>query len=58
MSDSNVSKITFAGILISTGIVFGDIGTSPLYVFQAITGGGKNINEVFILGGLSCVIWT
>jgi KUP system potassium uptake protein len=58
MSDSNVSKITFAGILISTGIVFGDIGTSPLYVFQAITGGGKNINEAFILGGLSCVIWT
>ena len=44
MSDSNVSKITFAGILISTGIVFGDIGTSPLYVFQAITGGGTNIS--------------
>lgn len=58
MSDSNVSKITFAGILISTGIVFGDIGTSPLYVFQAITGGGTNISESFILGGLSCVIWT
>ncbi|MEJ6505744.1 MAG: KUP/HAK/KT family potassium transporter [Crocinitomicaceae bacterium] len=58
MSDSKVSKITFAGILISTGIVFGDIGTSPLYVFQAITGGGTNINEGFILGGLSCVIWT
>jgi KUP system potassium uptake protein len=58
MSNSNVSKMTFAGILISTGIVFGDIGTSPLYVFQAITGGGKNISEAFILGGLSCVIWT
>ena len=58
MSDSKVSKITFAGILISTGIVFGDIGTSPLYVFQAITGGGTNINEGFILGGLSSVIWT
>ena len=58
MSDSNVSKITFAGILISTGIVFGDIGTSPLYVFQAITGGGTNISEGLILGGLSCVIWT
>ena len=58
MSDTNVSKISFAGILISTGIVFGDIGTSPLYVFQAITDGGKNISEAFILGGLSCVIWT
>ncbi|MDA9986449.1 KUP/HAK/KT family potassium transporter [Crocinitomicaceae bacterium] len=58
MSNSNVNKMTFAGILISTGIVFGDIGTSPLYVFQAITGGGTNISEAFILGGLSCVIWT
>jgi len=57
MSDSR-HRISLAGVLITTGIVFGDIGTSPLYVFQAITGGGKNISEPFILGGLSCVIWT
>lgn len=57
MSDSS-HKISLAGILITTGIVFGDIGTSPLYVFQAITGGGKHISSEFILGALSCVIWT
>lgn len=58
MSHTSTQKISFAGILITTGIVFGDIGTSPLYVFQAITGGGKNISEPFILGALSSVIWT
>jgi KUP system potassium uptake protein len=57
MSDSS-HKISLAGVLITTGIVFGDIGTSPLYVFQAITGGGKHISPDFILGALSCVIWT
>ena len=57
MSDSS-HKVSAAGILITTGIVFGDIGTSPLYVFQAITGGGKHISPDFILGALSCVIWT
>ena len=51
-------KISFAGVLITIGIVFGDIGTSPLYVFQAITGQGANLNRDFIIGGLSCVIWT
>ena len=57
MSDSS-HKISLAGVLITTGIVFGDIGTSPLYVFQAITGGGEHISKDFILGALSCVIWT
>jgi KUP system potassium uptake protein len=58
MAHLNTQKISIAGLLITTGIVFGDIGTSPLYVFQAITGGGKNISEPFILGALSSVIWT
>jgi KUP system potassium uptake protein len=58
MSHISTQKISLAGLLITTGIVFGDIGTSPLYVFQAITGGGKNISEPFILGALSSVIWT
>ena len=48
MSDSS-HKISLAGILIASGIVFGDIGTSPLYVFQAITGGGTRIAPDFIL---------
>ena len=51
-------KISFAGVLITIGIVFGDIGTSPLYVFQAITGQGTQLSRDFVIGGLSCVIWT
>jgi KUP system potassium uptake protein len=62
MKSSNKSlhqtPLSFAGVIITIGIVFGDIGTSPLYVFQAITKGGKNINPDIILGGLSSVIWT
>jgi KUP system potassium uptake protein len=58
MSHVSTQKISVAGLLITTGIVFGDIGTSPLYVFQAITGGGKHVSEPFILGALSSVIWT
>ncbi len=50
-------KIKLGGILITIGIVFGDIGTSPLYVFTAITG-GTNFDEGLIMGSLSCIIWT
>ena len=57
MTDT-LHKKSVAGVLITIGIVFGDIGTSPLYVFQAITGGGKNFNHDLIMGGLSAVIWT
>jgi len=52
------NKATLAGVLITIGIVFGDIGTSPLYVFQAITSQGTNFSKELIMGGLSCVIWT
>lgn len=44
-------------MVVALGIIYGDIGTSPLYVFSAIIN-GKVIDEVLILGGLSCVIWT
>jgi KUP system potassium uptake protein len=54
----NTKKASLAGVLITIGIVFGDIGTSPLYVFQAITSQGKDFNPDLIMGGLSCVIWT
>lgn len=54
----NTSKTTLAGVLITIGIVFGDIGTSPLYVFQAITSNGTNFSKDLIFGGLSAVIWT
>lgn len=51
------SKLSAAGVLISFGIIYGDIGTSPLYVFKAIIG-TNIITEELVLGGLSCVVWT
>ena len=51
------NKVTAAGLLIALGIIYGDIGTSPLYVFNAITN-GRVISEDLILGSLSCIIWT
>ncbi len=53
----NVSKVTAAGILVALGIIYGDIGTSPLYVFDEITH-GKVITELLVVGSLSCIIWT
>jgi KUP system potassium uptake protein len=53
----NLNKATFAGLLIALGIVFGDIGTSPLYVFNAICNHLVIQNEL-IIGALSCIIWT
>jgi KUP system potassium uptake protein len=51
------NRVTFAGLLVALGIIFGDIGTSPLYVLNAITS-GKVISEFLVIGGLSCIIWT
>jgi KUP system potassium uptake protein len=51
------NKVTLAGLIVAIGIIYGDIGTSPLYVFSAIIK-GKIITEDLILGGLSCIIWT
>jgi KUP system potassium uptake protein len=53
----NANKVSAAGLLIALGIIYGDIGTSPLYVFNAICD-GKAISELLIIGSLSCVIWT
>jgi KUP system potassium uptake protein len=50
-------KWSVSGLLVALGIVFGDIGTSPLYVFQAIVGSEKVTKEL-ILGSLSCIFWT
>ena len=60
-SESSVAchhRVGFLGLLITLGIVFGDIGTSPLYVMKAILHTGEVINESTILGALSCIIWT
>ncbi|MFM7672373.1 MAG: KUP/HAK/KT family potassium transporter [Bacteroidota bacterium] len=54
---STTQKVTAAGLLIALGIIYGDIGTSPLYVFNAIIS-DRVINDDLILGTLSCIIWT
>ncbi len=51
------NKVTFAGLLIALGIIYGDIGTSPLYVLNAIMN-GKTISEELVVGALSLIIWT
>lgn len=52
-----LNQVSAAGLLIAMGIIYGDIGTSPLYVFSAIIN-GRVISEELILGGISCIIWT
>ncbi|RZJ36676.1 MAG: potassium transporter Kup [Flavobacterium sp.] len=51
------SKLTFGGLLITLGIIYGDIGTSPLYVMKAIIG-DHPIDPSVALGGISCIFWT
>ncbi|CCI81378.1 KUP/HAK/KT family potassium transporter [Lactobacillus hominis] len=54
-------NLTAAGLLIAIGIVYGDIGTSPLYVMKSIVagnGGIGNVNREFIIGSISLVLWT
>jgi len=53
----HMSKASLAGLLVALGIIYGDIGTSPLYVMKAIIGDAP-ISERLVLGGLSCVFWT
>jgi len=57
LHDSRNHPLTAAGVLVSLGIIYGDIGTSPLYVFKAIIG-QRVISEELVLGGMSCVFWT
>lgn len=58
---SNHQKLSFAGLLVALGVVYGDIGTSPLYVMKAIVGdngGISKVSESFILGSVSLIFWT
>lgn len=52
-----ISKVTLGGVLITLGIIYGDIGTSPLYVMSAIIG-KEAINADIVKGGISAVFWT
>lgn len=51
------NKVTLASLFVALGIIYGDIGTSPLYVFKAIIG-TREINQMLVYGGVSCVFWT
>ena len=54
----DIKKLSFAGVIVTLGIVFGDLGTSPLYVMKAIVRGGSEFNELLVYGSLSCIFWT
>jgi len=56
-TNNHLKKVTAAGLLVTLGIIFGDIGTSPLYVFSSIIGDRPISNEL-VYGGISCVFWT
>lgn len=55
--NQNSDRVTIASLLVALGIIYGDIGTSPLYVMKAIVG-ERSIDEVLVFGGVSCVFWT
>lgn len=57
MKNPTVQKISAASLLVALGIIYGDIGTSPLYVMKAIVG-DRQITELLIYGGISCIFWT
>jgi KUP system potassium uptake protein len=57
MSEHSHNKLTIGGILVTMGIIYGDIGTSPLYVMKSIIKEEK-ITEALVYGGVSCVFWT
>lgn len=54
---NDLSKVTLGGLIVTLGIIYGDIGTSPLYVMKAIMG-EVPIREEVVLGALSCIFWT
>ena len=56
-SDNHSNRITIASLLVALGIIYGDIGTSPLYVLKAIVG-TRAIDETLVFGGVSCIFWT
>lgn len=55
----DIKKLSLAGVIVTMGIVFGDLGTSPLYTMRAIISSTQGrLDELLIYGSLSCVFWT
>ncbi|TRX37564.1 KUP/HAK/KT family potassium transporter [Flavobacterium restrictum] len=57
MNTSTIQKVSAASLLVALGIIYGDIGTSPLYVMKAIIG-EREISKLLVYGGISCIFWT
>src|SRR3990172_13076028 len=55
--NSHLQQLSLGGLLVTIGIIYGDIGTSPLYVLKAVIGPRLIVNEL-LYGGLSCIFWT
>lgn len=55
---SGIKHASLTGLIITLGIVYGDIGTSPLYVMNAIVNSAKQNSELLVYGALSCIFWT
>jgi KUP system potassium uptake protein len=55
---SRNDRATMAGLLVALGIIYGDIGTSPLYTFQTILIDGGDANQQLVFGAISCIFWT
>ncbi len=56
--ESSYKKISAAGLLIALGIIYGDIGTSPLYTLQTIITDGGGVTRELVFGAISCIFWT
>lgn len=56
-SSNHLNKVTLGGLIVTLGIIYGDIGTSPLYVMKAIVG-KQAIDPDVVLGAISCIFWT
>ncbi len=57
MDAKNLKNLSAGGLLVALGIIYGDIGTSPLYAFSAIIS-GREISELLVYGAISCIFWT
>ena len=54
----HMKNLSTAGLLVALGIIYGDIGTSPLYTFQTILTEGGDASRMLVFGAISCVFWT
>jgi KUP system potassium uptake protein len=56
--NSEYKRVSYAGLLVALGIIYGDIGTSPLYTFQTILTDAGTIEKGLVFGAISCIFWT